>query len=43
MNALLAFDKETLMIAAFASMVVSGLAVAAGAVVLFLRERKAGR
>jgi hypothetical protein len=40
---MLAFDKETLMIAAFASMIVSGAAVAAGAVVLFIRERRAGR
>jgi len=42
-SAILAFDKETLMIAAFASMVVAGVAVAAGAVILFLRERRAGR
>jgi hypothetical protein len=42
-SVVLAFDKETLMIAAFASMVVSGLAVAAGAVILFFRERRASR
>ncbi len=43
MSFLVGFDKETLMIAAFASMVVAGLAVAAGAVILFLRERRTGR
>jgi len=42
MTALLAFDKETLMIAAFASMIVAGVTVAIGAVVLFLRTRRAG-
>ena len=34
----LAFDKETLMIGAFASMIVAGLFVALGAIVLFRRE-----
>jgi hypothetical protein len=43
MTALLAFDKETLMVGAFASMTVAGLAVAIGAIVLFFRERRAGR
>ena len=37
-NALLAFDKETLMIGAFAAMIVAGLFVAVGAIVLFRRE-----
>jgi hypothetical protein len=35
---LLAFDKETLMIGAFASMIVAGVVVAIGAIVLFVRE-----
>ena len=40
---LLAFDKETLMIGAFASMIVAGVVVTIGAIVLFLRERRAER
>jgi hypothetical protein len=40
---LLAFDKETLMIGAFASMIVAGVAVTIGAIVLFFRERRAER
>jgi hypothetical protein len=43
MTTLLAFDKETLMIGAFAGAAVAGLTVAAGAIILFLRERRAGR
>jgi hypothetical protein len=39
----LGFDKETLMIAAFASMIVAGVSVAAGALILFVRERRGGR
>ena len=40
---LLAFDKETLMIGAFASMIVAGVMVAIGAIVLLVREGRAGR
>jgi hypothetical protein len=40
---LVAFDKETLMIGAFASMIVAGVVVAVGAVVLFLREGRPRR
>jgi hypothetical protein len=35
---LLAFDKETLMIGAFGSMVVAGVTVTIGAIMLFVRE-----
>jgi hypothetical protein len=40
---LLAFDKETLMIGAFASMIVAGVVVTIGAIVLLVRERRAER
>ena len=40
---LLAFDKETLMVGAFASMIVAGAVVAVGAIVLFVREGRSRR
>jgi hypothetical protein len=40
---LLGFDKETLMLGAFASLVVAGVVVAIGAFVLFVREGRGRR
>ena len=39
----LGFDKETLMIGAFVSMIVAGVMVAIGAIVLLMRDARAGR